>query len=554
MLDWLDRLIGMANDGLPEDSRTLVRLAIVSVLIAIIWLGAATSMFGGVIAWAPALVFASLALAALVVANVRTMTVNHEVPRHATGRSDDQVPPGYHLGCRIGRRRLECGLLQVTGVTVGLPEAGQVAPVQDPDDVVYGQAANGRFSRHEMYEKICDALHRQIDRAADRNITIASIGIAVPGGVLPEHAQFAGAVGGVAFQANEFVSQRIADDLIRRCGIGRLEQVFAVTDAESFKRIIHLDNDARCAARWLVTEQGAGWTDFACVFAGTGVGSGLVFNRHVFYGAKFRAGEVGHVNLDLGDRLYLDGLTLLPRRCSCGKHGYHFESLVGIGGMAHLAEVLDSDSFTAVQEAYLAVPEHAAALRGLPADTHDARGRILLNLLRTPDDPPLGPKAADARIQQFLTRVAEVYGQLFSVGIAAILNALDLPHFALCGTIPEFLEGNQDFQRAFKMHLAEELMGAYTPPQYGSMLKWGWRGAALLPRDPGYWQRRFPPNGDVQESGRLLPRPRGRPPARRRSRSAISGARSLTPPARSCCTAASSTSRPTAAWTGTRTS
>jgi len=135
MLDWLDRLIGMANDRLPEESKYLVRLAVISILIAIIWLGTASSVSSGAIAWAPALAFAFLALATLVVVNVRTMAVSQEKPRNIPERSRDPVPPGYHIGCRIGRRRLECGLLRVTGETTALPEAGQVGPVCEPDDV-----------------------------------------------------------------------------------------------------------------------------------------------------------------------------------------------------------------------------------------------------------------------------------------------------------------------------------------------------------------------------------------------------------------------------------
>ncbi len=493
MLDWLDRLIGATNDQLPEKSKYLARLAVISILVAIIWLGAASpAATRGVIAWAPALAFAFLALAALVVANARAMAANQGVLRRVAERLPPRpVPPGYHIGCRAGRRRLECGLLRVNGQTTALPEIEQVDPVHEPDDVVYAEAAHGRFSHDELYKVLCDALHRQIARAADRNITIASIGVAVPGGVLPEHGQFDGVVGGVAFQPHEHVSQRIADDLVKHCGMALLERVFMVSDAESLKKLIRLDNDARCAARWLVTEQGH-WTDFACVFAGTGVGSGLVFDQHIYYGAKFRAGEVGHVNLDLGDRLILGGVTLQPRHCSCGKHGYHFESLVGIGGIGHLAEALDRDTLMTLQNAYLADPKRATALQERSVDPDDAKGMILLNLLQGPDNPCVGVIADDTRIRPFLTKVAELYGQLFSVGIAAILNALDLHYLALCGTIPEFLEGNQDFQRAFKRHLAEELMGSFPTLLFGNMREWSWRGAAMLSRDPGYRKWRLP--------------------------------------------------------------
>jgi len=268
-----------------------------------------------------------------------------------------------------------------------------------------------------------------------------------------------------------------------------VRRVFLVEDLESIAKIIHLDNDARCAARWLITDRGPTWKDFICVFAGTGVGSGLVFDRHIFYGAAFRAGEVGHVNLNTGATLILDGgMTLRPRLCSCQRTGYHFESLVGIGGLGHLADTLDHSKLDALRTAYLATPGRAAAVAGMSHS--EASGVILLRVLHNTEDPDL--RAISEDFDSFLTGLMQVYGELFGVGITAVLSSLDLPHVALCGTIPEYLADRQDFYAAFNGYLAGHVMGWFARPEFGHMRRWGWRGAALLPRDPDYLKRRFP--------------------------------------------------------------
>lgn len=55
---------------------------------------------------------------------------------------------------------------------------------------------------------------------------------------------------------------------------------------------------------------GNGCADFVCVFVGTGIGSAIVKNGHIIYGATGTAGELGHIIVDLNGR-----------PCACGAHG-----------------------------------------------------------------------------------------------------------------------------------------------------------------------------------------------------------------------------------------
>ena len=80
---------------------------------------------------------------------------------------------------------------------------------------------------------------------------------------------------------------------------------------DKFNIPVYVGNDVEIAA---IGEQkfgaGKGCNDFVCVFVGTGVGSSLVKNGKIIYGATGTAGEIGHIIVDLNGR-----------QCACGAHG-----------------------------------------------------------------------------------------------------------------------------------------------------------------------------------------------------------------------------------------
>ncbi|MGL4394793.1 MAG: ROK family protein [Brevinema sp.] len=64
---------------------------------------------------------------------------------------------------------------------------------------------------------------------------------------------------------------------------------------------ISIDNDVNCAAlgeKWI----GAGQDiqHFICIAVGTGIGSGIVINNHLYYGGGFQAGEIGYIHANKG--------------------------------------------------------------------------------------------------------------------------------------------------------------------------------------------------------------------------------------------------------------
>ncbi len=74
---------------------------------------------------------------------------------------------------------------------------------------------------------------------------------------------------------------------------------------------VRVDNDANAAglaeALW---GAGAGYQNVFYATLGTGVGTGIIFDRHIYYGRTGSAAEGGHMTIDY------DG-----PRCSCGKRG-----------------------------------------------------------------------------------------------------------------------------------------------------------------------------------------------------------------------------------------
>lgn len=81
--------------------------------------------------------------------------------------------------------------------------------------------------------------------------------------------------------------------------------------SEKFNLPIFVGNDVEVAT---LSEKrfGAGkdCNDFVCIFVGTGIGSTIVKNGEIIYGATGTAGEIGHMIVDLNGR-----------ECACGGHG-----------------------------------------------------------------------------------------------------------------------------------------------------------------------------------------------------------------------------------------
>jgi predicted NBD/HSP70 family sugar kinase len=270
-----------------------------------------------------------------------------------------------------------------------------------------------------------------------------------------------------------------------------LNRVFGESDSQSLETRIHVDNDARCAARWLASEHATdpGWRDFCCIFVASGVGAGLVLDGAVYYGTNDRAGELGHVALHQEDHMRIDGVQLQPRLCSCGQEAFHFETLAGVGGLGQIAWAIDAGKLAGVRRKVgyptlhqLGSPTSDDIREGIAA--YDAAGFDVLMAFHK----GLHQKAP---YKPYLSNVFAAYSKVFGIGIGALINVLDVNRVAVCGAVPEQLK-NKAALKALLAHLPPEATvgGHAVVFEWGDMPDWGWRGAALLSRDPDYLARR----------------------------------------------------------------
>jgi glucokinase len=88
-----------------------------------------------------------------------------------------------------------------------------------------------------------------------------------------------------------------------------------------------VDNDANVASFGEFWKgAGKGTNDFVCITLGTGVGGGVIANKHLIHGTSGAAGELGHI-------------TVIPEGgapCNCGKTGC-VETIASATGIVRLA-------------------------------------------------------------------------------------------------------------------------------------------------------------------------------------------------------------------------
>jgi glucokinase len=81
--------------------------------------------------------------------------------------------------------------------------------------------------------------------------------------------------------------------------------------SKTYRLPVHLDNDGNAAAlAEALWGAGRDYRNVFCATIGTGIGSGIVFDRHIYHGRTGSAAEGGHMTIDYRGP-----------RCGCGKLG-----------------------------------------------------------------------------------------------------------------------------------------------------------------------------------------------------------------------------------------
>jgi fructokinase len=200
-------------------------------------------------------------------------------------------------------------------------------------------------------------------------------------------------------------------------------------------REVRLANDADCFALSEASDgAGAGADIVFGVILGTGVGGGLVVNRHIIRGPNAITGEWGHNPLPWPDpaRGELPGLA-----CYCGKHGC-IETFLSGGGLAA--------DYAAHASLPLSAPEIAARAES-------------------------GERAAAQALDRYLDRLARA--------LATIINVVDPSVIVLGGGLSNIARLYRDLPAQLpRWVFSDTVVTRIVPPLHGDSS--GVRGAAWL--------------------------------------------------------------------------
>jgi predicted NBD/HSP70 family sugar kinase len=475
--------------AIVEDARE----AIVGLIVlgALAFVGTQVDRIGFWIGLAALFGLTALALVLMLGRERRRMTavtITHVRPR---GR--------FAIGMDVGRSRVTYGLLEVTEIA----REGRLPSKGATKVVAKGELATN-VDRHDLYGQLAQCI---ADVCRDVP-SVHSVGIGVPGQVDPVRGLLKDSPG--AFRHGEpFIS-----NLAAACEDDRdIRRAFDLASASDLRHQIidrcFLDNDVRCATRHvqsLFGEDGS-WRNYACVFVGTGVGTGLVLDNSLFYGTKGSAGEAGHMTLHLSTAQFTSdgdggttthpGLCFAPSPCACGRQGAHWENLINGPALVRLAEQTDGKQFARISTARSgeAHPKGISAL-DFCAIAHCLEG------LRPKDELPEAFDASmldDPDLGVYVNLVVRRYSYLAAVGIANLINILNLDHVALGGGVMDGMAPLRTFRdewaRTVEASALSNPARTLEPffHQEGARTKaardqpgWAWQGAALLDWDPSY--------------------------------------------------------------------
>jgi glucokinase len=231
----------------------------------------------------------------------------------------------------------------------------------------------------------------------------------------------------------------------------------ALAEATDMPVILESDANAAAIAEWkLGAGRDAGLDSLAMMTLGTGVGSGLILNGHVWHGIYGMGGEVGHTVIQPGGDL-----------CGCGSRGC-LEMFASGAGLCRLARQVAASSIGTS-----ALGELVSQPSGFDSrDVAELAGR------------------GDIAAKQVFTE----FGGYLGLGIANLLSTLDLPLVIVGGGVatawslfaPSMFEALEHhsvvyrLMRPSRLGALESDRTAIVPAKLGSSA--GLMGAALLSR------------------------------------------------------------------------
>ncbi len=176
---------------------------------------------------------------------------------------------------------------------------------------------------------------------------------------------------------------------------------------KQFGKPVAVANDVEVAALGeYLYGSGRGYSTFACIFVGTGIGSGIVQNGRMYTGLTGTAGEVGHMTIQAGGRL-----------CPCGSRGCleAYASRTAIT-KAIMAEIHHGRDSVLSREAELQLKEGETIIRS---------GLLAIALNR-----------GDELVTEIVTEAADYLGY----GLASVMNFYNPECIILGGGVVEAID------------------------------------------------------------------------------------------------------------------
>ena len=168
---------------------------------------------------------------------------------------------------------------------------------------------------------------------------------------------------------------------------------------DRYQVAIYVANDSHVAAMAEYTF-GSSHADqnLVVIKVGRGIGAGLIFNRHLFYGDGFGAGEIGHIRV-------VDNGEL----CTCGNRG--------------CLETVSSSRAIIEKAAHIARTDPNSTLRNLN-ETSD----LTIDAVRHAFE------AGDTTLQPVISEA----GHYIGVAVAGLVGALNINHILIAGSVARF--------------------------------------------------------------------------------------------------------------------
>lgn len=386
------------------------------------------------------------------------------------------------LGIYMTREWIRYGVVKVSTA-----EGTASLSPQDIDKLAEGEPIQTPGNDESLYSDLVRAVGEMLKRVVDEQKVgpVEAIGLGVPGQIDPVAGRLLGSPG--VLESRQPVTQNLANKLLDHLGHDRVMKAFGISRKQQFERLIYLDNDVRCAARYLsiLHTDDRDWVNYACILVGQGVGSGLILNRKLYYGSHFCSGEIGHatqhLDEDLEDPEFFNGRTLKASGCRCGMAGVHWELLINDRGLLNIAQTVNPDRWQQLGS----ILHPSSDAMALTHQDFTKAARIASGSL---SDPNLISALRDKEMSAYLDTVLNRYSFFLGVGLANLTTVLDLDHIELGGEVISGLWTIASFRGRVEQHLQDR---AFKKPELsectaGARDDWSWRGAALIPWDQGY--------------------------------------------------------------------